>query len=182
MMEDLAMQILELLMNSIQAGSRKIILKIRDSLKDNVISIDLRDDGKGMSQDLVKKVTDPFTTSRTTRKVGMGVAFMKGLTEECNGTFAVKSDVGKGTCISATVQKDFIDTPPIGDLGEMMMACIQANEDISYEMIYETDTYKFVFASSEIKEQLAGVSMLDSSILLWIKEYINQNVEGKKED
>jgi hypothetical protein len=64
----------------------------------------------------------------------------------------------------------------------MMMECIQASDQIEYEMTYETDSSKFVFQSREIKEQLAGVSLLEPEILLWIKEYINENVEGKKED
>lgn len=181
-MEDLAMQLLELLMNSIQAGAHHIILKIRDSLKDNIIEMELSDDGKGMNEELLKRVTDPFTTSRTTRKVGMGVAFMKGLTEECGGSFRISSTPNVGTRIYASVQKDCIDTPPLGNLGEMMMECIQASDQIEYEMTYETDSSKFVFQSREIKEQLAGVSLLEPEILLWIKEYINENVEGKKED
>ena len=112
----------------------------------------------------------------------MGVAFMKGLTEQCNGTFRITSKVGSGTTVEASVQKDNIDTPPMGDLGEMMMDCIQADESIEFELTYATDSKQFVFQSSEIKEQLAGVSLLEPSILLWIKEYINQGIDQAKED
>ena len=94
MMQDLAMQILEILMNSIQAGARHILVKIRESRKDNVIEITVQDDGKGMSPELAARVSDPFTTTRKTRKVGMGVAFLKGMTEQCNGTFDIQSEVG----------------------------------------------------------------------------------------
>lgn len=182
MMEDLAMQILELMMNSIQANAKHILLHIRSSTRDNVIAILQQDDGKGMDRELLERVTNPFATTRTTRKVGMGVAFMKGLTEACNGSFHIESTPGKGTSIRAEVQRDCIDTPPLGDIGEMMMECIQASESIDYEMVYETDSSKFVFQSSEIRQQLEGVSLQEPQVLLWIKEYINQNIEGMKED
>ena len=182
MMEDLAMQILELLMNSIQADASHIHLTIRESKAEDRIFITLKDDGKGMSEEFVARVTDPFTTTRTTRKVGMGVAFFKGMTEICNGTFSIDSTVGEGTTIDATVQRDWIDTPPIGDLGEMMMYCIQADEDISYVLTYTTDTDEFVFQSDEVKAMLEGVSLQEPDILIWIKEYINDGIEHVKED
>lgn len=182
MMEDLAMQILELLMNSIQAGATRIILTIVNSSVNDEIRIMLEDNGKGMSEEFVSRVTDPFTTSRTTRKVGMGVAFFKGLTEMCNGTFSIRSEVGTGTFIEASVQKSFIDTPPIGDIGEMIMYCIQANEDINYTFEYSTDYDKFIFQSEEVRELLDGVSLQEPEILLWIKDYINEGIMHVKED
>ena len=182
MMEDLAMHILEILMNSIGANASKIILRIRDSIRDNVIDIEVCDDGKGMSEEMVQKVTDPFTTSRKTRKVGMGVAFMKGLTEQCDGNFNIVSELGKGTTVRSSVRKDHIDVPPMGDLGQMMMYAIQADENIDFEFDYITDTDKFSFLSSEIKEQLGGVSILEPEILIWVKNYINENISNIREE
>ena len=141
MMEDLAMHILEILMNSIKAGASLITLKIRDSFNDDVIAFSIEDDGKGMDEEMVKKAADPFTTSRTTRRIGMGLAFMKGLAETCGGSFA-----------------------------------------IDYVLEYETDYGQFVFDTRIIKEELAGVSLLEPEILIWIKEYINQGIEQAKED
>ncbi len=181
-MLDIAMHILELLMNSIQAMAKVITVRITDSEKDDLITIEETDDGKGMSKELLERVTDPFTTTRTTRKVGLGVAFMKGMTEQCGGTFDIQSTEGVGTKIKATAQRSNIDTPDMGDIGQMMMAAIQANEDIDYILEYKTDTNSFVFKSSEIREQLAGVSLLEPEILIWIKEYINQGIKQAKED
>ncbi len=182
MMEDLAMHILEILMNSIKAGASLITLKIRDSFNDDVIAFSIEDDGKGMDEEMVKKAADPFTTSRTTRRIGMGLAFMKGLAETCNGDFRIESTVGKGTVVHASVQKLNIDTPDLGNLGEMMMESIQSDENIDYVLEYETDYGQFVFDTRIIKEELAGVSLLEPEILIWIKEYINQGIEQAKED
>ncbi len=182
MMEDIAMHILEILMNSIKAGASKIILTIYDSLQDDVIAISVEDNGKGMDEAMTKKAADPFTTSRTTRKIGMGLAFMKGLAETCNGTFEIRSQVGVGTVVRASVQKLNIDTPGLGDIGEMMMEAIQSDENIDYVLDYKTDFNQFVFESETVKRELDGVSLLEPEILLWIKEYINQGIEQAKED
>ena len=182
MMEDLAMHILEILMNSIKADSTKIILKILDSFEKDIISFSIEDDGKGMDEDMVQRAADPFTTSRTTRRIGMGLAFMKGLAETCGGSFNIESTVGKGTKVTASVQKLNIDTPELGDLGEMMMEAIQSDENIDYVLEYTTDYGQFVFESSFIKKELEGVSLLEPEILIWIKEYINQGIEQAKED
>lgn len=182
MMLDLAMHILEILMNSIHALAKNIKFSIHDSKLDDKIIMIVEDDGKGMSEEQVSKITSPFMTGRTTRKVGLGVAFLKGLTEQCNGEFKVSSKLGEGTTVSASVQRSFIDTPPMGDIGEIIMECIQANEDIDYLFTYKTDEDEFVFDTKEIKKELEGVSLLEPSVLLWIKDYINQNINSLKGD
>ncbi|MEG0077643.1 ATP-binding protein [Anaerorhabdus sp.] len=182
MMQDCAMQILELIMNSIHANSSFIEVYIKDSYLENKYQFKVQDNGKGMSQETLEHVTSPFQTSRTTRKVGLGVAFMKGLTEQCNGSFTITSKEKVGTTIIATVQRNHWDTPAIGDLGEMMMCSIQANEKIDFYFVYETDTQKFVFESKEVKEKIEGVSILEPDILLWIREYINQGIQLAKEN
>jgi hypothetical protein len=106
---------------------------------------------------------------------------MKGLCEICNGSFHIESEEGKGTKVIAEVEKDNIDTPPLGDFGAMMMYAIQANEEIDYTLSYESDQNKFVFTSAEVRAMLDGVSMQEPEILLWIKEYINQNIEALEE-
>ena len=181
MMQDLAMHMLEILMNSIGAKSSKVVIRVRDSVRDNVIDMEVEDNGGGMSEEMVKKVTDPFTTSRTTRKVGMGVAFMKGLTEQCDGSFDIVSTLGKGTVVKASIRRDRIDAPPMGDLGEMIMYAIQADETINLDFYYTTDTEQFLFTTDEIREQLEGISLVEPEILIWIKEYINEGIVHAKE-
>ena len=181
MMEDLAMQILELLMNSIQAGASRIVLKILDSAAKDLISIELEDNGCGMSEEMVARVTDPFTTSRKTRKVGLGVAFFKGMTELCNGDFEIKSRLGEGTVINAGLQRSHMDTPPMGDLGQMIMYCIQANEACDYSLSYATDEGEFIFESREIREIMEGVSLNEPEVLIWIREYVDENISNLKE-
>ena len=182
MMEDLAMHMLEIIMNSIGADARLIRIVITDSILRNLILMEIEDDGRGMTPEFLARVTDPFTTSRNTRSIGMGLAFMKGLTETCGGSLHIDSTLGVGTKLTASVQRDHIDTPPMGNIGAMMMQCIQSNEDIDYELRYITDVNEFLFRTADIKEQLEGVSICEPDILLWIRSYINEGIEQAKEE
>lgn len=182
MMEDIAMHILEILMNSVKAGATLITLKILDSFDQDVIRIIIEDNGKGMDEEMAKKAADPFTTSRTTRRIGLGLSFMKGLAETCGGAFSLESELGVGTTVTASVQKLNIDTPDIGDIGEILMESIQSNENIDYVFEYTTDKGQFHFDTMMVREELEGVSLILPEILLWIKDYINQGIEQAKEE
>ena len=177
-MEDLAMHMLEIIMNSVGAESKNIHTEIMDSEKENLFSMSIEDDGRGMHKALLSRVADPFTTTRDTRRIGMGVPFMKGLTEQCGGTFDIKSTPGVGTKLSATVMRNHIDRPPLGDLGEMMMHAIQGNERIDHLLTYKTDDGEFIFDTREIRRELEGVSLTEPEILIWMRDYINENLHA----
>jgi len=176
MMQDLAMHLLELLMNSIEHGATKIILKIFDSVKDNRIYFELTDDGDGMDEEFVKAVTSPFSTSRNTRKIGMGLAFLKALVEGCNGHLDITSKVGEGTTIKFDVQKDHIDLPPYGDIGEDIYMCFNKNPNITIYFEYKTDLGCFIFDINAIIEEIGQLDLSDPSIQLWVKDYINEGM------
>ena len=182
MMEDLAMHLIEILMNSIHAGATKIFVTIFSSTKNDEIQIIVEDNGKGMDKEKAESVSDPFVTSRETRKIGMGLAFLKGLSEMCNGSYKLESGVGIGTVVEAKVQKSHIDVPPLGNLGEMSMAVIQANPDIDYKLQYKSDNDEFLFDTEIVKRELDGISLIEPDILLWIKDYINQGIAQIEEE
>lgn len=176
MMQDLAMHLLELLMNSIEHGGKNIILKIFDSLKENRIYFELTDDGDGMDEEFVEAVTSPFSTSRSTRKIGMGLAFLKALVDGCNGHLSIKSKLKEGTSIYFDVQKDHIDLPPFGDIGEDIYMCFNKNPNINVFFEYKTDFDCFTFDLNEIILEIGQLDLSDSSIQLWIKDYINERM------
>lgn len=176
------MHMMEIIMNSIHADSKNIEIEIEDSREKNLIEMSVRDDGRGMTKEFLCKVVDPFMTTRETRKVGMGVSFMKGLTEMCDGSFDIESKAGEGTLLKASVRRDNIDVPPMGDLGEMMMQCIMADEKIDFVFSYKTDSDEFIFRTDEVKKELDGVSLLEPEILMWIKAYINEGIVRTKEE
>ncbi len=181
MMQDVAMHLLEIVMNSISAKATDIDITIEENHTNNILLLQVVDNGCGMSDDIKKKVIDPFVTSRKTRKIGLGLSFFKGLCDVCNGSFHLESEVGVGTTIEATLQLDHWDLPPLGNIGELMMFAISNNDSINYRLTFLSKT-EFIFTSKEIKDVLDGASMQDSAILLWIKEYINEHIQQAKED
>ena len=135
-----------------------------------------------MSPQLAKKVLDPFTTTRRTRRVGMGTSLLEETCTQCGGEMSVDSAPGKGTLIVCTFCASSIDLPPLGNIGEVMMAAVQANRQIRYLLRVACDGNQFVFDSKEIADQLGGVPLDDPAVLLWIRDYINQEVQNIKED
>ena len=167
-MKELSMHVYDLMENSTAANSTLIELTIKDSLKDNIYAFTIKDNGKGMTPEFLAKVTDPWTTSRTTRKVGLGLA---------GGGMKIESEVGKGTVLNFWFQHDHLDRPPMGDLAGSLVMLFAAHEDIHFIYKHITDDGEFVFDTDEIKEALDGMSMNDVSIMKYLKEMIQENLE-----
>ena len=164
--------------NSTAANSTEVKLTIRDSLKDNIYAFTIEDNGKGMTPEFMAKVTDPYTTSRTTRKVGLGLPLIKMNTENCGGGMKLQSEVGKGTRLDFWFQHNHWDRPPMGDLaGTIVMLCA-AHEDIHIIYKHITDEGEFVFDTDEIHEALDGMSMNDVKVMGWLKDMVQENLEA----
>lgn len=176
-MKELSLHVYDLMENSIAANASLIELTITDSIKDNIYSFVIKDNGKGMSPDFLAKVTDPWTTTRTTRKVGIGLPLIKMNSELCGGGMNIKSEVGKGTVLKFWFQHDHIDRAPMGDLaGTIVMLCAQ-HEEIHYIYKHITDEGEYIFDTNEVKEVLDGMSMNDINIIRYLKEMIQENLK-----
>ncbi len=178
MMQDLSMHILDVCYNSIAAKANNIYVKIaKDRVKDN-LNIVILDDGYGMSEETLKKVVDPFYTTRTTRKIGLGIPLLKETCEMCNGRFKITSRVDVGTAIDMNLQLSHIDLMPIGDLGQTMITLINANYEIEYELEYEINDCSYRFNTLEVKDVLGDVSINEAEILIYLKDMINENIRA----
>lgn len=176
-MKEISMHILDIAMNSIKADASLLEIKIEDSKKYNRLTISIADNGKGMSGDVIKRVTNPFYTSRTTRKVGLGLPMLKEACERCRGYLKIESKIGFGTTIFCYFERDNIDRAPLGNMGETIMTIINSGDNFDLVYTHRTDSGEFIFDTREAKKMLDGMSINDMSILTWIKEYINENVK-----
>lgn len=170
------MHVYDLMENSTAADSSEVRLTIKDSLKENDFHFTIEDDGKGMSPDFLAKVTDPYTTSRTTRKVGLGLPLIKMNSEHCGGGFAIESVLGRGTTLRFWFQHDHWDRPPMGDLTGTIVMLVSQHEDIHFIITYQTDNDTFVFDTDEVKDALGGMSMNDITIIRYLKEFVSENL------
>ncbi|MGN1295779.1 MAG: ATP-binding protein [Bacilli bacterium] len=181
-MNELSLYLLDITQNSIKAQAKVVQINIEENLNKNLLSIDIVDDGCGMSKEVVSKVSDPFYTTRTTRKVGLGIPLLKELCELCCGTFSIESEVNKGTTLKCTFVYDNIDLPPFGDLPETIytLAINEENVEIIYNHRYvdkEGNVKEFCFNTIEIKQILDGVSLKEYDVMVWIKSYITEFLE-----
>lgn len=176
-MKELSMHVYDLMENSTAAQAKDVWLTIEDRISENVFRFTIRDNGKGMSPEFLAKVTDPYTTSRTTRKVGLGLPLIKMNTENCGGGMTLESELGKGTTLRFWFQHDHWDRPPMGDLTGTLVMLVSQHEDIHFVIRYVTDKGEFVFDTDEIKEALDGMSMNDLTIIRYLKEMVAENLK-----
>ncbi|NLJ58091.1 MAG: HAMP domain-containing histidine kinase [Tissierellia bacterium] len=177
-MKEISMHILDIATNSIDAEATLLEINIEDSKINNSLKISIKDNGKGMSEEVKIKVTDPFYTSRTSRKVGLGIPLLKENCEKCNGYLLIDSYLGMGTKISCFFERDNIDRAPLGNMGDTIMSIINYARDCELIYTYKTDAGEFLFNTKEIKKILQGADINDTSVLLWVKDYINENMLG----
>lgn len=168
---------MDLSQNSIRAKADciKINLKVE---KNDFLKISLEDNGCGMRKDYLKVAEDPFTTERSTRKVGMGIPFFKQACLMAGGNFRLDSVLNQGTVIEGSLAVGNIDRIPLGDIGETMKFLIISAPEIRYILNLSSEKGVFDFDTDVIKETLEEVPINKREILEWIKDYINENVSN----
>ncbi len=182
MLEDLSAHVLDIAENSVMANGTEIVIEILENKSKDTLVFSIKDNGKGMSEDFILKVTDPFTTTRTTRRVGMGLPFLKQSAELCDGGLDISSTPGKGTKTTATFRMSSIDRPPLGDVPATMMTLLMGSPEIHWIYRHKTDFGEFILDTDEIIEALDGDrEMLRSAdVGLWLRGHIKDNLDEIK--
>lgn len=181
-MNELSLHILDIVQNSIKANSTLVQIIINENTDDNTFTIMIIDNGHGMDEMTLSEVADPFFTTRTTRKVGMGVSLFKMACELTEGTFTINSKVNKGTEVIATFVNNHIDRAPLGEIATTIGILIlnDKNIDIYYEHIYNNNSY--IFDTREVKKILDGIPFTNYEVITWIKNNIINGIETLKEE
>lgn len=154
-MRELSLHILDLVTNSIEAAASRIIIVVEERPSDNLFCIRIRDNGKGMSEEMVKKAGDPFTTSRKTRKVGMGIPLIQQLARDCGGTLIVSSSPAAGTTVTVEMEYSNINRPPLGDIVNTIINLMVSNPEIHFCYIHTVNSSKFYFDSYWLLARIA---------------------------
>lgn len=180
-MKDLSLHLLDIAQNSMVVNSTVVKIVIDVNFKKDSIYLEVTDNGKGMSEDFVKRVTDPFTTTRTTRKVGLGIPLLKMNAERTGGYFTINSELGKGTTVVAVLRPSNIDCLPLGDIGGTIAMIICSNPNIDVQFKYVVNEKSFEISTNEIKEVLEGVPLNDASVYAPIMQLIKSNIAELEE-
>ena len=176
MMPELSLNILDVTQNSVTAGATLIKINIDASTADDRLTISISDNGCGMTEEQVRNVTDPFFTSRTTRKVGLGIPFFKMAAELTGGSFGIESKVGEGTTTTAIFGLSSIDRMPLGDLPGTMTALIGPSPEIDFVLTMDFDGKGFVMDTRQFREILGGISLSEPEVLTCIRDNLKENM------
>lgn len=173
----LALNILDIAQNSIRAKASEIDIEVLESVEKDILEIIVSDNGTGMPEELLSRVTDPFVTTRTTRKIGLGLPLLKYQANLAGGDLSIDSEEGKGTTVTVSLSLRHIDRQPMGDIAGVMTILMAANPEISFLYGHKTDTGEYRFSSKETLEYLEINTFNDSRLLSDIKEMIIENLK-----
>lgn len=176
-MKEISLHILDIAQNSISAGASRIQIIIDEQIKNNLLKIVIEDNGHGIEKGLLEKITDPFTTTRTTRKVGLGIPLFKEAAEEAGGYFSIKSQAGVGTIVEAVFRYHHIDRQPLGDMAQTMAILILGNSKIDFIYLHKREDSEFTLETTQIRKILGDTVSLDNiDVITWIKDFIKEGL------
>ncbi len=176
-MRELSLNVLDIAQNSVRAEASLITIELIEDTKNRTLEISISDNGKGMTPEQLENVRDPFFTTRTTRKVGMGIPLFRMAAEMTGGSFDIDSTLGIGTKTTARFCTDHLDFTPIGDMCSTVIMLITMNLHIDFVYIRKADEKSFTVDTRQLKEILGDVPLNEPSITAWIKDYITENTK-----
>lgn len=178
-MKELSLNILDIAQNSIKAGAKKIDITITEN--NTSLTFTVTDDGCGMSPEFLARVTDPFTTTRTTRKVGLGLPLLKMEAEQSGGSLTISSKTlehaDHGTVVTAVFMKDSIDYTPLGDIVGTFCVLIQGAKDIDLTFTHILSNDKVTLSTAEMREMLGDVPLDTPEVITWVRDYLNESYQ-----
>ncbi len=181
-MKEISLNILDIAENSVKAGASLTEITVTETGEDLLLTI--KDDGCGMSEEILKSVTNPFYTTRTTRKVGLGIPLLKLSCEQTGGELKIISkqadekDDSHGTTVTARFCKNHIDFTPLGDVISTMTTLIQGHPDTDFKFLHEGENFTVSLDTRELRAVLGEVSLAEFEVLLWIKDYLNEQYDN----
>lgn len=171
-MKDLSMHILDIAENSIKAGAKQVEVELRYA--DDRLEMIISDDGCGMDAEMVKRITDPYATSRTSRKVGLGLPFLKMNAEQTGGSIEISSEPGRGTRVKAVFMTGHIDCVPPGDLPSSLSLLMTGNPDVNFVIKISKDNNEFEISSGEVNEVLDGIPISHPKVGVFVRNMLKE--------
>jgi hypothetical protein len=176
-MLELSMHILDIAQNSLAAGSTRVEIRIWENLPEDLLVIEVKDNGRGIPGEMLPRVMDPFVTSRTTRPVGLGLSLLKEAAERCEGCLEVHSEEGRGTKVVARFRLDHFDRAPLGDMGATMGILISGNPEVDFLYEHQVDGQTYGLETGEMRKILGPIGLDDPSVLRFVQQDIQTGLK-----
>ena len=183
-MKELSLNILDIAQNSIHAEASLVEILIDEDL--DTLKLSIIDDGRGMSESFLATVTNPFSTTRTTRKVGMGLPLLKLAAEQTGGYLRIASreralfPEDHGTEVTAFFHKDHLDFTPLGDVISTVVSLVQGSPDVDFRFLHLLPGKRVELDTRELREVLGeDIPLSSPEILVWIRESLEEQYSGE---
>ena len=177
-MRELSLNILDIAQNSLSAGATLVTLTVEEDSAADSLTLRVEDDGRGMDADTLQRVRDPFYTTRTTRKVGMGIPLFRMAAEMTGGSLDIVSEPGKGTAVTASFSLSHIDRMPLGDMAGTVTALIRLNPGVDFVYRHTVDGRSFEMDTRELRAQLGDVPLSEPDVMEWIDGYLREQEDS----
>lgn len=178
MLTEISLNILDIAENSVRAGASLVEIVVSANRKNDLLQVEIKDNGCGMSKEQLKRVEDPFFTTRTTRKVGFGVSFFKQAALMTGGSFSITSELSVGTQVKASFGLSHIDRMPLGDMTATIHTLAVYHKEMDFLYSYQVDDRSFVLDTREFREILGGVPFDNQEVSQYIREFLIENKEA----
>jgi hypothetical protein len=179
-LRELSLHLLDIAENSISAKAKDITIEVIEDLRIDLLQLSVQDNGCGMPPEMAARVIDPFVTTRTTRKVGLGIPLLKEAAELCNGSLSLTSEVGVGTFIVVKFQHSHIDRMPLGDITTTLLHLLVANPSVHWVFKYRFNEKEFVFDDAPVKAEIEGLPLSEPSILNCLREMLQSGIDDAR--
>jgi hypothetical protein len=175
-MQDLSLHILDIVENSIASKASQVQIRITEDPEQDQMIVEIEDNGAGIPPELVERVVDPFFTTRSTRKVGLGLSLLQQTARACEGNLQVKSQQGKGTLVQASFRYNHIDRKPLGDMASTMITLIVGHPLMDFQYLHRKGDKTFCFDTVELKRELDDVPIDHPKVVQFIRDEIERGL------
>lgn len=176
-MQDLSLHILDVAENGINAGANLVTIEVEEESEQDKLTITVEDNGSGMDPDFLERVLDPFVTTRTTRKVGMGLSLLQQAAQAADGALTVESARGRGTRVKADMSRSHIDRKPMGNMADTITTLIEGNPEVDFIYVHRKDGREFRLDTREIRAELEEVPLNVPEVIGLIRDTVVAGLE-----
>ena len=177
-MRELSLHVLDLVQNSLVAGASLININVNESTAQNLLQIEIKDNGPGIAPEKLNLVQDPFYTTRTSRRIGLGLSLLQAAAQRSGGEFKIESMLGAGTDVIATFKHDDIDRAPLGNIVDTLLTLIVCNPKADFCYCHQRDQKQFCFDTREVKQYVAESEVGMPLIANQIRSYLHSALES----
>lgn len=176
-MEELSQHLLDIAVNSLEAGATELEITIREDTGDNTLQFQVLDNGRGIAAQDIPKLLDPFYTTKKHKRVGLGIPLLREAVDRCGGALEIMALPRKGTAVTVTFPYDHLDLAPLGDVAGTLTALLAGNQGLDLIYRHQYNGEIFIFTTREFKSLLKGIPLQTPEVLVWLKNYLANQVK-----